>query len=116
MVTPYQTAERIAQDAGVSLNPEDTTKLERSTDVVGDGAGLQLKIDRATPMVLDLYGKRADIRTQAETVGDMLKEKGIITNYKFAHPKDLQDGIVEIGPDDVLANVPYDIFMRFEAV
>lgn len=77
VVTPYQTAERIAQDAGVSLNPEDTTKLERSTDLVGDGAGLQLKIDRATPMVLDLYGKRADIRTQAETVGDMLKEKKI---------------------------------------
>ena len=77
VVTPYQTAERIAQDAGISLNPEDTTKLERSTDLVGDGAGLQLNIDRATPMVLDLYGKRADIRTQAETVGDMLKEKKI---------------------------------------
>ena len=37
----------------------------------------------------------------------LLKEKGIITSYKFAHPKDLQDGIVEIGPNDVLANVPY---------
>ena len=37
----------------------------------------------------------------------LLKEKGIITSYKFAHPKDLQDGIVEIGSNDVLANVPY---------
>lgn len=77
IITPYQTAERIAQDAGISLNPEDTTKLERSDDLVGDGAGLQLNIDRATPIVLDLYGKRTDIRTQAETVGDMLKEKKI---------------------------------------
>lgn len=77
VVTPYQTAERIAQDAGISLNPEDTTKLERSTDLVGDGAGLQLNIDRATPMVLDLYGARTEIRTQATTVGDMLKEKKI---------------------------------------
>ncbi|OJU87462.1 hypothetical protein BGO17_00465 [Candidatus Saccharibacteria bacterium 49-20] len=77
VVTPYQTAERIAQDAGISLNPEDTTKLERSTDFVSDGAGLQLNIDRATPMVLDLYGARTDIRTQAATVGDMLKEKKI---------------------------------------
>lgn len=77
VITPYQTAERIAKDAGISLYAEDTTKLERSADLVGDGAGLQLNIDRATPMVLDLYGKRAEIRTQAATVGDMLKEKKI---------------------------------------
>ncbi len=39
--------------------------------------------------------------------GALLKEAGIIDNWKFAHPKDLQDGLVEIGPDDCLANVPY---------
>ncbi|MBQ7958800.1 MAG: exopolyphosphatase [Oscillospiraceae bacterium] len=37
----------------------------------------------------------------------LLKEVGIIDNWKFAHPKDLQDGIVEVTKDDVLANVPY---------
>lgn len=36
-----------------------------------------------------------------------LKHKGIIDNWKFVHPKDLQDGVVEIGPNDCLANVPY---------
>lgn len=36
-----------------------------------------------------------------------LKEAGIIDNLKFAHPKDLQDGIVEITKDDCLANVPF---------
>ncbi|MEG1686264.1 MAG: exopolyphosphatase [Angelakisella sp.] len=36
-----------------------------------------------------------------------LKQAGIIDNYKFVHPKDLQDGIVEVGPDDCLANVPF---------
>lgn len=77
IVTPYQTAERIVQDAGISLYAEDTTKLERSYDYVGDGAGLQLTIDRATPLTLDLYGKKTDVRTQAETVGAMLKEKSI---------------------------------------
>ena len=77
IVTPYQTAEHIVKDAGISLYPEDTTTLERSTDIVSDGAGLQLKIDRATPLTIDLYGKKTEIRTQAETVGDMLKEKGI---------------------------------------
>ncbi len=37
----------------------------------------------------------------------LLKKAGIIDSYKFAHPKDLQDGLVEIGPNDCLANVPY---------
>lgn len=77
IITPYQTAERIVKDAGISLYSEDTTTLERSTDFVADGAGLQLRIDRATQITLDLYGKKTEIRTQAETVEAMLKEKNI---------------------------------------
>lgn len=38
--------------------------------------------------------------------GALLKEAGIIDCWKFAHPKDLQDGLVEITEDDCLANVP----------
>lgn len=37
----------------------------------------------------------------------LLKELGVIDNWKFVHPKDLQDGIVEVTDNDVLANVPY---------
>jgi nanoRNase/pAp phosphatase (c-di-AMP/oligoRNAs hydrolase) len=37
----------------------------------------------------------------------ILKKLGIIDSYKFAHPKDLQDGLVEVNENDVLANVPY---------
>lgn len=37
----------------------------------------------------------------------LLKDAGIIDNWKFAHPKDLQDGLVEINDNDCLANVPY---------
>lgn len=37
----------------------------------------------------------------------LLKEAGIIDNYKFAHPKDIQDGLVEVTKDDCLANVPF---------
>jgi nanoRNase/pAp phosphatase (c-di-AMP/oligoRNAs hydrolase) len=37
----------------------------------------------------------------------LLKEAGIIDNWKFVHPKDLQDGLFQAGPEDVLANVPY---------
>ena len=36
-----------------------------------------------------------------------LKEAGVIDSYKFVHPKDLQDGLVEVGPNDCLANVPF---------
>ncbi len=39
--------------------------------------------------------------------GALLKEAGIIDTWKFAHPKDLQDGLVEITENDCLANVPY---------
>ncbi|MCI8281787.1 MAG: exopolyphosphatase [Lachnospiraceae bacterium] len=39
--------------------------------------------------------------------GALLLEAGIIDNWKFAHPKDLQDGLVEVGEDDCLANVPF---------
>ena len=36
-----------------------------------------------------------------------LKEAGVIDNYKFVHPKDLQDGIVPVNEEDCLANVPF---------
>ncbi len=39
--------------------------------------------------------------------GALLKEAGIIDHWKFAHPKDLQDGLVEVNEDDCLANVPF---------
>jgi nanoRNase/pAp phosphatase (c-di-AMP/oligoRNAs hydrolase) len=37
----------------------------------------------------------------------LLKHLNLIDDYKFAHPKDLQDGIVEITSNDILTNVPY---------
>jgi len=37
----------------------------------------------------------------------LLKELRVIDNWKFVHPKDMQDGLVEVTGEDVLANVPY---------
>lgn len=37
----------------------------------------------------------------------LLKDAGVIDHWKFAHPKDLQDGLVEINENDCLANVPF---------
>ena len=37
----------------------------------------------------------------------ILKEVGEIDDIKFVHPKDIQDGIVDITDNDILANIPY---------
>ncbi len=37
----------------------------------------------------------------------VLKELGEIEDIKFVHPKDIQDGIIEITENDILANIPY---------
>ncbi len=37
----------------------------------------------------------------------LLFHVGVVDTWKFVHPKDLQDGIIEVTANDVLANVPY---------
>ncbi|MDL2233942.1 exopolyphosphatase [Ruminococcaceae bacterium OttesenSCG-928-L11] len=39
--------------------------------------------------------------------GALLKELGVIDTWKFVHPKDIQDGLIEVDDNDVLANIPY---------
>jgi nanoRNase/pAp phosphatase (c-di-AMP/oligoRNAs hydrolase) len=39
--------------------------------------------------------------------GAMLTYLGLIDDWKFVHPKDIQDGLVEVTDQDILANVPY---------
>ncbi len=77
VMSPYQTAEQITKNAGVTLHDEDTTTISRSEDIVTDGSGLRLTIDRATALTLVLYGKKIDAYTQSTTVGDMMAKKSI---------------------------------------
>ncbi len=37
----------------------------------------------------------------------LLKEMGMLDEIKFVHPKDVQDGLVELGPRDITTNLPY---------
>ncbi|MCL2768418.1 MAG: exopolyphosphatase [Synergistaceae bacterium] len=37
----------------------------------------------------------------------LLKDLGIIEDRKFVHPKDIQEGMVEVTENDILVNVPY---------
>lgn len=81
-VSPYQTAEQIAKDVGITIYDEDVTSLTPLTDFVNDGAGLQLAIKRAKTITLDLYGKKSQVRTHSTTVGEMLIEKKITPGPK----------------------------------
>lgn len=76
IMTAYQTPEQIASSAKITIYPEDNADVDRVDDL-SMGVGLQLSIDRATPFNFTLYGKNALVRTQGETVGQMLSEKGI---------------------------------------
>lgn len=38
----------------------------------------------------------------------MLKELGMIDDIKFVHPKDVQDGKVELSENDITTNLPFD--------
>ncbi|MFZ2836658.1 MAG: ubiquitin-like domain-containing protein [Candidatus Saccharimonadales bacterium] len=77
VMTPYQTPAQIAKHADITLYDEDTTSINPTDDIISEGAGLRMTIDRATQFAFTLYGKKIDARTQGATVGDMLKEKGI---------------------------------------
>ena len=101
IMTPYQTSDKIAEDAGVELHDEDKTVLAASEDIVNEGAGLTLTIERATAFTLTLYGQKTDAYTQEKTVGAMLASKDITlaADDTLSVAKDtlMQDGItVEI--------------------
>lgn len=72
------TPRSIAQQAGVTVNPEDDLNTLPTTNFLQEDAiGERVVIDRATPVHVSLYGTEVDMWTRAKTVGDLLKEKGI---------------------------------------
>ena len=77
IISPYQTAEQIAEHAGLELHDEDDVVLAANTDMLHQGAGVQVKVDRATAFTFVLYGKKVTAYSQAATVGEMLQEKKI---------------------------------------
>lgn len=77
IITSYRTGRQIAVDAKITLQAEDLVVLSASTDPIADGAAEVMTISRATPFTFVFYGKIEQSFTQAKTVRDMLKEKGI---------------------------------------
>lgn len=48
--------------------------------------------------------------------GVLLKELDIIEDVTFAHPKDMQDGLIEVGENDITTNLPYveGVYLAFD--
>lgn len=69
----------IAKQAGITVYPEDKVELAPSNDLLKkDGIISQtVVIDRAVPVVVNLYGNSIPVRTQAKTVGEVLAQKDI---------------------------------------
>jgi oligoribonuclease NrnB/cAMP/cGMP phosphodiesterase (DHH superfamily) len=46
----------------------------------------------------------------------ILKEMNLIDEIKFVHPKDVQDGKIELSDNDITTNLPYDnrVFLCFD--
>lgn len=75
----YRTARQIVESAGIKLYPEDKLSMERSDDFDQlETVGQKITINRATPVQLSLGNKTFEFRTWQETVGGLLKEKGIV--------------------------------------
>jgi nanoRNase/pAp phosphatase (c-di-AMP/oligoRNAs hydrolase) len=39
--------------------------------------------------------------------GSLLIYLGLVDEWKFVHPKDMQDGLIKVTENDILANIPY---------
>ena len=78
IMSAYQSPRLIAEEAGLKVYDEDAFTLERIDNFLEFGAiGQKLTIDRAAKVNMDVYGTKMTYRTQAETVGQVLEEKGI---------------------------------------
>lgn len=72
------TPRSIAKQNGVQVFPEDQVSTDPIQDFLRDGSiGQEVVINRSTPINLNLYGQPLAIRTQAKTVGELIKEKNV---------------------------------------
>lgn len=74
----------------------------------------------ALPKIQPDPSKRYRLITRSDmdglVCGILLKELGLIDDITFAHPKDMQDGLIEVGPEDITTNLPYvdGVFLAFD--
>ena len=66
---------------------------------------------KANQKIMPESGKKYRLITRSDmdglVCGILLKELDIIDDVMFAHPKDMQDGLIEVTSDDITTNLPY---------
>ena len=80
----------VAERAGLEVYPEDKVALEKTFEdtatIIENGLVVEtVVVDRATPIKMNLYGSTYDVRTHAETVEELMNERGI--NNASVYPK-----------------------------
>lgn len=64
-----------------------------------------------TAKIMPQPGRKYRLITRSDmdglVCGILLKELNVIDEVTFAHPKDMQDGLIDAGPDDITTNLPY---------
>lgn len=73
------TPRSVATQAGVTVYPEDKIEMDMPDNILEEGAlGERVTIDRATPAMMNIYGTQVSVRTHAQNVGELLKEKNVV--------------------------------------
>ncbi len=89
----------MAAAAGYDLFPEDIVEVTEPDIALRQGVvGTQIVINRATPIKMNIYGKTYDIRTHANTVEDLVKER----NLSFTEKSILPSLDTKLKPNDVV--------------
>jgi nanoRNase/pAp phosphatase (c-di-AMP/oligoRNAs hydrolase) len=68
-----------------------------------------LPLKRANARIMSIQKHRLVTRSDFDGLvcGMLLRELALIDDIKFVHPKDMQDGIVQITARDIVTNLPY---------
>lgn len=87
ILSAQQSPRALAREAGITLYPEDNVEVSVPDDVLKEGVvGEKFTVDRAVPVKLVLFGQPVDIRTHAQTVGELLQDKDIDTSQVTVLP------------------------------
>lgn len=126
VMSAYQSPRLIVEHAGIEIYDED----EFSEDVVADiieqqFVGLMITIDRAVPLSIEVDGQTLEIRTQNETVGEVLDEQGIVleSEDELSHERDerIKDGmtieVMRVGYETMVEEVetPFDETVTYDS-
>jgi hypothetical protein len=87
---------------------------------IGCGVIANGKLTKEINMVQTLVTQKYRLVTRSDMDGllaaVLLRDLEIIDEIKFVHPKDVQDGKIDLGPRDITTNLPYveDVYLSFD--